>query len=355
MLLISLTLFSIIHRVGSLKHCLDVAIQHSQRCDNNQKLYFQTEGLASGFGSEFNYYLIYDLLDGIYQNRRLVSVRTGDEWPYDCNERLGWGCYLQFPCIDSVLSEVDQIELSENNAFHNKGSVSHGRAPESLLANAYSEIYNKVEACDTFPLGITNITSIIAKYLFKPNHHSQQFIDRYNSKYNLSNKKYLALQVRTTDKHAEMDDVTWAIITNMTAIAEVVLPHLIEHGIQDIYISTDDCDLMANLSLALNVHRSARTQPPYNIQSPCYINHEGALADINGSPIRTMNAKQTLRLLAEIVMLVGGEVFVGGIQSNLVRLVYRLRYPQQANKFVYFKMSPEKAMQENNNLDNLQS
>jgi hypothetical protein len=305
--------------------CLEKALQLSQDCSNTHLMYFSNEGLASGFGSEFNHYLIYVFLDSIYSNQRAISVRTSDEWPYDCTGHLGWGCYLELGCEDSILKYLPYLQFREGNSFHDKGGVEHDiNGIQRKLSEAYSKHYHLTN-CDERVLTISEITSIVANYVFKLNKESQTFVNEFNSYYNLESKKYVSVQIRTTDKHAEMEDVTWSFINNMTRVMDTVMPYLVDTGIYDIFIGTDNCDLLKEIADLPNFKDKG-----YILHSACF----------HGNPFTQGNPQRgsyghTLRLISEIEMLVHGDIFFGVLQSNLVRMVYRLRYPVK-DKFVPF-------------------
>ena len=97
--------------------CFKDILLKTQDCSNSNIVYYSMEGEASGFGSEFFYFFVHALKDAILQNARLKYVITGKTWENDCPgeceipaarriipiEHLGWACYFEFPCSDSVM------------------------------------------------------------------------------------------------------------------------------------------------------------------------------------------------------------------------------------------------------------
>ena len=296
----------------SCSECLTTSLQKSQDCSNKKFLYFMTEGVSSGFGSEFNYYFVHALLRGICENRRIVFVRSKRDWPYDCPSKSGWACYLDFPCPDSVI-EFSAIEFSADNVIHQQ----HGRNQDiNQIKRDIKGLYESNSwgtSCDIHQATTTEITSIAAVYLYKLNNSTRKSVEEFNSAYNLSSDhSYIAAQIRATDKRSEMDDESWAFMNNVTAIAEYIKPYLIDKNINNLFISTDNCTVVS-------VFRLIFDKSLFRIYSAC----DDSRA--HGDPHRG-TYEQTLRLIAEIDMLVKGRYFFGLIHSNLVRMVYRLRY-----------------------------
>ena len=102
--------------------CFKEILLKTQDCSNSNIVYYSMEGEGSGFGSEFFYFFVHALKDAILQNARLKYVITGKEWENDCPgeyatvsvglvmriEHLGWACYFDFPCHDSVIQHTIQ-------------------------------------------------------------------------------------------------------------------------------------------------------------------------------------------------------------------------------------------------------
>ncbi len=146
--------------------CFKEIVAKTQSCENKNLLYVSTMGISSGFGSEFNTYLVWSLITAIFQNRflihlsinhfytclrpqsllhspsitltlayyqlhtysptysinhlltrplirRLVYVISNRNWEYDCPHKHGWGCYLDFKtqCSDGIVAS-NQLDFS---------------------------------------------------------------------------------------------------------------------------------------------------------------------------------------------------------------------------------------------------
>ena len=56
--------------------CFKEIVAKTQSCENKNLLYVSTMGISSGFGSEFNTYLVWSLITAIFQNRFFIHLRT---------------------------------------------------------------------------------------------------------------------------------------------------------------------------------------------------------------------------------------------------------------------------------------
>lgn len=312
------------------RHCIETALSVSQDCSNNRKIYFSIEGRSVGFGSEFNYYLTHTILDAIFENRRLVNIRTGDMWPYDCPQRIGWSCFFQYQCTDSVIPHLFQLEFDKRNVFHKQNlSVHDIPSIQNLLGDSFSKFYLQKESCDTSVLNITAITSIIAKYAFNLNENTLKFVNEFNAFYKLDNIKYISILLSISERHPDVDDKTWNTITDTNAQAQVVTSYILANNseIQDMYISTDHCEMVAELQK--NIQSNMPT--PMRFHTPCV---QGSMEFwLYGNPTRN-NYGHANRLVSEIMMLVNSDIFVGVPHSQLTHLVNRLRYNTSKTVFV---------------------
>lgn len=129
--------------------CMLAILNKTQSCENKNILYVPTLGVGSGLGSEFNFYLIYSLIHAMAYKQRLVFVKTGRRWEYDCPEINGWACYLDFPCNDSVIKS-NEINLSnEQNSLLDKDSISRDpRDVRNKLGEAYKDLFGVDAICD---------------------------------------------------------------------------------------------------------------------------------------------------------------------------------------------------------------
>lgn len=306
------------------------------------KVYY-AEGEGSGLGSEFNNYLIFTIIEGIYTNRRIVNILSDRSWPYDCGDNTGWACYLKFPCEDSSLP-IKYNELPNGSILHNGDNIIHDAGYVQLnLQKAYNEFYFSQESCNASSLGATITTAIIAHHVYHLNENTSRLVNSFLSIFPFRQEKYISVQIRTTDKRVEMDQETWDIVTNMTTISALLVPYMKLASIKHVFVATDDCDLISKLSLQVQSYDSN-----YIVHSAC----KHSLRHMEkGSPSRSVNG-HAVRLLSEIAMLVGGEYLFGALQSNLVRMVYRLRYPNLEN-FIPFAYEAIIANDEEMKLDTL--
>ena len=198
----------------------------------------------------------------------------------------------------------------------------------TLLFERYKNLNQVNGACtDLKHANATAITSIAAKFLYNLNDGTKEFVSRFNKKYKIpSGDPYIALQLRATDKQREMSQQLFAWVTNMTKVAAELNPYFLNptQPIKHLYISTDNCTLATELVPLL---------PPHVIVStPCYKYDNDPDSDIIGAfNPRLHDHKSTLRLFAEIEMLAAGTHFFGVVNSNIVRMVHRLRYPDKQN------------------------
>jgi hypothetical protein len=239
-------LLSSIYATKEYNQCFETALIQSQSCSNNNIIYFSHEGIASGFGSEFNHYLIHTLIDGILSNQRIVLLVNNDKkgpWDYDCPELLSWACYLKFPCIDSVIN------------YNNRNisiPIHHGNMPSRDINNIKQrlQLSHKQfkwtipnDICDVNDFTATYITSISAQYLFQLNDKTTKFVNNFNNDFKLQKHKYISVQIRATDKSAEMDKVFWHFMNNMTLVATYIKQKLHHNVSMPIYVSLDNCSV----------------------------------------------------------------------------------------------------------------
>jgi hypothetical protein len=309
--------------------CFEEMIAKSQRCDNPAIMYASLEGGGSGLGSEFNVYLVYAFIDAVRKNKRMVYFHSKRKWEYDCDEKLGWGCYLEFPCNNTRGVAVSDMDFSNpSTSVHDREEV-HREYP--LLFDRIKEAYNAVKRAEEPECRVddwvkqTYFTSIAAKHLFHPNQQVRQFVKKFNSHYDLHGD-YISLQIRAQDKKYEMSAEAWEWMTHLQNTYNLIKPFLLPSpgGYSNLYVSTDNCTMLSELTSYLDKGVS--------VYSPCYskfhknVEEGGLVGDFNP---RKMDYRSTLRLFAEIEMLVNGVHFFGIMNSNLVRLIHRLRSPDR--------------------------
>jgi len=328
----------------SNQDCFDIELKASQDCSNQDLMYFDVEYHGSGFGSQFNHYVIHALINAVVSNRRLVHVNLVHNWFYSCDRDHTWSCYLDFPCSDSVLMNSSHMILANNsrNTLHIRRAHGHNREQiKNKISRAYDKYYqlnNGNRSCAMASLTITSITSIAAKHLFRLNNATSSKVNAMNRVYGLDPYSYLAVQIRTTDKRLEVDQDTWDFITNTTRVADTMVRYMTEYNTSDVYIASDDCRLINIYKIAL-LAWSSRVMV-----------HSSCTSDVvmSGNPRANSGYNDTMKLISDIVMLQHGKAFLGLVESNLVRMIYRLRYPDHQSTFFPIYLSA--AQQKNTNV-----
>ncbi len=269
-----------------------------------------------------------------------MYLKSRRHWEYDCPLHLGWACYLQFRCNETGVF-ADEMDFSDvRTTFHDRDFASR-EYPKiyDVLQSVYETNYKDGSdtSCDVKKTNPTILTSMAAKFLFNLNDHTKQFSKKFNERYMIdAGVPYVSLQLRSQDKKYEMSAETWAWISNMQNVYDTMKPFIDEaSGIKHLFVSTDNCTLLGELTPLLPSHIA--------VASPCH-KHEGedshtAVAmtgDENQDLVGEFNPRRkdfrsTQRLFAEVLMLAGGQHFFGIMNSNLVRFIHRLRYPDHQN------------------------
>ena len=96
--------------------------------------------------------------------------------------------------------------------------------------------------------------------------------------------------------------------------------NFLRHPIRQNYTITasDNCVAVGTLQALM---------PDVQVFSPCYNESNSSQLLVNLEVRRSFDTSAALELLADIEMLRRGHHFVGLFDSNLVRMVHRLRYP----------------------------
>lgn len=335
-------------------NCFWSILREFQSCKNNHFHYATIQGIPSqGFGSEFNYNLIFHLINAIMLKQRLIFVKPLEQWEYDCPGNKGWACYFKFPCDDSVIhSNLINITNEKSSLSQREAEIRDFDTIIIKLQNIYKELHknDKIKVlCDISKLTPTSLTSIAANYLYQLNSRTIHFIKSFNSFYNNNFylSKYIALQIRSTDKISEMNSIAWSRLHNVTYLVSAVSPYFTTpYNITNLYISTDNCQLVVDISEQL-----ATSTTKINLFSPC-LNHTRSTASLHLTQTQDHNYtsdgkytdvidyselvghfnprrstyQSTMRLLAEIETMRAADHFFGIMNSNLVRMVTRLRY-----------------------------
>ena len=263
-------------------HCLRALLKDSQNCQVRDLLYVtvstvidltitppsfkftntrfqQTQGrsVRAGLGAEFNHYLIHSLLNALWTKRRLVFLTSMRSWEYDCPERLGWACYLSLPCKDSVVN-MSSIDFSYRNALHDKDDAARSFETLKMKFNPRSFCGANNDIATTSP---TELTAIVAKFLYSLNNSTMLFTQKYNEQYGFGSSKYLSVQIRLGDKVKEMPRANWEWMTNTSNIVEVLRPYLATN--KRIFVATDNCSTVFTMATML--------PPDVQLRSPCLL------------------------------------------------------------------------------------
>ena len=246
-LVITVMLLSILPAFESRSHshahysqCFKLVLNVTQSCDNTKLLYVPLMGGGSGLGSEFNHYFVQSTLQAIMEGRRMVYLRIPSrKWEYDCDEKLGWGCYLRFRCDTPTGVEPKDFDFSDrDSAFQdNSRKVTYNRNGMNQFSNTVKELFahykrigkiDKDKVCDIEANNITPTiaTSLVARFLYKLQPTVIAEINKVKTQYqNLIESGYFSLQLRLTDKTAEMSQKAWNWMTNATQIAYFMKPY----------------------------------------------------------------------------------------------------------------------------------
>ena len=170
------------HDLNFEELCFVEALHGTQSCTNKNILYVTTLGCCqSGFGSEFNLYLISSLLTAVATNRRMVYYQFKRTWEYDCQSESGWACYLSFPCEENGVTE-EQLDYSQAylgvNRITDKTLWRPNMTHIRRLSPRHKDVYESINIhsvgshkCNvTFTsLPVTTLTSLAARYLYRLN------------------------------------------------------------------------------------------------------------------------------------------------------------------------------------------
>jgi hypothetical protein len=330
--MVSLTWWS--HQGGGAVqgYCVEELVRRTQRCDNHQLMYTTVQSLTgNGFGSEFNFFYVYSLIEAVRRGRRLVYFHSGRAWEYDCAEHYGWGCYFDFHCLQGSKYEhgvpLQDLKLTDvHSTFFDMETAEHSMPIiMATMEQTYSKIFKQSNCIVN--QSATNLTTIMANYLYTPNNETRRFIRDFNQYYNIS-EPYLALQLRLSDKRREMTNDIWQWMTHLNNTYQLMKPYLYPApgGYRHLYIATDDCGSVQRLVTYI-------PKGSITVHGPCLSADAAhrAMARTRDKQHADIGHIATLRLMADIDMLVHGAHFFGLMSSNLVRLVYRLRSPAGKN------------------------
>lgn len=369
----------------TVDECFKNLLLRTQDCSNQNVFYGTMVGGKLGIGVEYTVRLMTRLLYAVMNNQRFVFVDMKRKWEYNCVSGSGWACYFSFGCFDSVVTSA-QVDLTRrgsaadpciagaaNNPVLCKGSIFEKRIineyiemkHEVVLSNLQT-LYNELiktgqmdgYQCDLQSSSLVNISTIVGSHLFQLNTGTRRLIydaikERYPTLTYPSRKKYVALQIRLTDKKKEVHKSVWEWMNNVSNIVNYITPLLQppqsiatplfqssdktigrykQEDTSFLYIATDNCAFTQLMVPLLPPHVSVHsrclslTKNPkdtdYILQRPTLI--------IPG----LQNHAQILDVLVDIEMLRQGDIFVGLDESNFVRMIRFIRgYPHGVNSF----------------------
>jgi len=112
-----------------------------------------------------------------------------------------------------------------------------------------------------------------------------------------------------------------------------------------VYIAVDDCRLI-NIYKKILIASDSKAMV-----------HSSCTSDVvlSGNPRSDGGYNDTMKLISDIEMLRRGKVLLGLVESNLVRMIYRLRYPDHQSTFFPIFLSAAQRRNTNVALDNLLS
>lgn len=235
-ILFHLTLFflfiSSLRCSSNVVNCVSQVLDVTQSCSNRNKLYATTMGTDSGFGSEFNAYLMNSMLTALLDNKRLIYFVSKRPWEYDCPGNQAWACYFTFaPCTDNVATSKDLDFSLQRNVFeplkvsgqsfldHNlmktmsarEGKMLLGKMAEVLTAHGR----NGSEICSgtSQPFQEALFAGVLTHKLFALNNITQRAVHDRNKHYfkHIGDRPYFALQLRLTDKQYETPEADWYV------------------------------------------------------------------------------------------------------------------------------------------------
>mmetsp|Transcript_19904 Transcript_19904/g.28509 ORF Transcript_19904/g.28509 Transcript_19904/m.28509 type:complete len:394 (+) Transcript_19904:1226-2407(+) len=328
--------------------CFLSFLHKTQNCSNPNVFYVTAPmGECSGLGSEFNRFLIYSLLTAVSNNRRIVYLHSNRRWEYHCNEKWGWGCYLSFACHESGVNQTE-LDFSPKGIHEDPINTGSGfldmlqllepkniqQIRESIIDmnKTYSErnkhIFSASCAHGIGPLNPTIVTSMAAKYLYHLNNRTKiivQELIHQNNFMDLESFPYISLQLRMNDKQYEMPPKTWYYINNVSNIVAEISPYFKKLNISRLFLATDNCTAAQEI-FRLLIKSNVITY------SSC-LTRTGEIAllqPLRGGVELKDNSSFPLapyRVFMDIKLLRKGRLFFGLFDSNLVRLVHRLRWP----------------------------
>lgn len=335
-IIIILIIIQINQQVESINEidCFSKIFKLSQACSNMDLMYlkvplFRNQGLAS----EFNFNYVYSIINAIMENKRLVIGHDQNlikyDWEYQCKPDQDWYCFFNKECDDSYINNTSLINNQKIKlvTFH-----SLIRDPKVIINNINNILKSitlsnyRQELCELNNISPIHFVSFASSYLYKLNESFKNKLDFYNVNFygdsykKLKNTKYISIQLRTNDKIVESMEENYAIVTDAKKIYNLIENKLFPIGtIKDVFIASDNCTIACELkNLLYN----------YSINSfgRCISNQTCINSNVLNPRLEQDKVKKNLILFSDIELLKNGEYFMGDLCSNLVRMIYKLRY-----------------------------
>lgn len=243
---------------------------------------------------------------------------TEHVWVYDCKERLYWFCYFALPCNDSVvrLRYLGNATTIDDDSQKERGFLQY--LAGDLRRDLRARFPKFLSTCDLDSYSQFHFTAIAAQYIWRYSPATAQWMSsKMGSLRSAHGARYAAVQWRLTDKGSEYGPVTESLLLNTSYVAASVYAEMSARGLSVLFVATDDCVAYHRLKHKLrSVHRSS-----LRLFSTCSVLRNKGLA------VRLGGYEPTLDLLLDVELMRNAELLVGSVYSNIVRMTYRLRYP----------------------------
>jgi hypothetical protein len=331
--------------------CFTSALQWTQSCNNTSPFYTTIIEKNSELGLEFGNYLSKALLFAVLHNRRLIYLKSKLEWSYDCPDKNGWACYLQFPCSDSHIYKQDIdystlirhghgiMDLVERHQAKNFGYLCSELLKTIKIYNSSGYIENidcNGIVCNKIMEG--QYSAITVPYLYHLNDPTKEAVERLNLRYHSLGRNngpdYVGLHIRRTYEKSEMVSNAWTWIGHSQSITSFTYNIMSMAKTQHIFISTDDCMILPEVIQLLQQYDAN-----IKVYSSCIKESTNQLIENhqNRSDRTQDTFSHPIALLSDIEMLRKSSRFIGLFYSDFVRLIHRLRQP---NPYSY-ALAPE--------------
>jgi hypothetical protein len=342
---------SSISQATQFEQCFSEILNESQHCSNKDVYYWKVAFRPlgnNGFGSQWNAYLVPGLIDAVLRKKRLVLFNDNSPWEYDCAEKKLWGCYFTFPCEDSILlTDSKNVSHSTREAARTYSSVldyiQRSKGEPSLKNRKMSEIFDQpscrtanIFASDPDPLH-TMITSSVA-YLWNVNSNTTQRVQELNKDIyrqfplvsnRFTYRNYISLYLRLTDKVTERNEKVKQFLQYQPNVIDYIVPFASTYGVYTLLITSDDCSYVSDL-FALNRANQQAGNSSLRMLSPCFATMHNESSGINSERVAQRRSGRggphhANGLIADIELAADSYLFIGIFDSNISRLIARLR------------------------------